>query len=312
MHAQIWVNKRNEMLKAASDGRFIIESHPAGAIMGAKECFDAASAGTIDLAAGTPHTWIGKVPSSVLFSGRPLGLTAEQFAIWLDRYGGLEYMSEAFKDFNFGHIGYCFISSPEDAAWSNRKLDTLEAWEGVKFRSKGFWAEVLQDPRIGASVTTIAGGELYSALERGILDATEYSTPAVDIALGFYEVCKYLMVPGIHQPSTVHAEFVNKDSWEALPADFQAMFDSVTKAAAYQAYLDVLLKDGEALKFFEEYPGLEIVILPDKLQQQFLVVADDLYAQKCAADPFFAEVYQSQLDFLEVYGTYEHYMAIKF
>lgn len=312
MHPQIWLNKRNEMLKAASNGRFIIETHPGGEIMGSKECFDATNDGTIDLFNGTLHTWIGKIPSSPLFSARPLGLTSPQFTAWFEEYGGLDYMKEALKGFNFGYAGYAFISTPEDFCWSNVRMDTLEAWKGVKFRTKGFWAEVLQDPRVGASVTTLSGSELYSALERGILDATEYSTPATDIALAFYEITKYLMVPGIHQPSTVHAEVVNADSWAALPDDLKAMFDYVNKATALKAYSAVVLKDAEALKFFEDYEGLEIIVIPDKLQQQFFEIADDLYKKKSAEDPFFAKVYQSQLDFLEQWKLHDYYQTPKF
>jgi len=280
--------------------------------MGATEGFDATNDGTIDLVNGTLHTWIGKLPSSPLFSARPLGFTSPQFTSWFEKYGGLEFMMEMLKGFNFGYAHYTFISTPEDFCWSNVKMDTLESWKGVKFRTKGFWAECLQDPRVGASVVTIAGGELYSALERGILDATEYSIPATDIALGFYEICKYLMVPGIHQPATVHTDVVNAKSWAALPDDLKIMYDATNKAIAQDTYAEAVLKDAEALKFFAEYPKLEIVVIPDKLQQQFFEIADDLYKKKSAEDPFFAKVYQSQLDFLKQWKIWENYQTPKF
>lgn len=300
------------MLKQASGGRFIIETHPAGAIMAAEAGFDATHAGTIDLFNGTLHTWIGKLPASPLFSARPLGFTSPQFTAWFEVYGGLEYMKELLKGFNFGYAGPTFISTPENLAWSNKKLDTLEAWKGLKFRTKGFWADVLQDPRIGASVVTVAGKELYSALERGVLDATEYSTPATDIALGFHEVSKYLMVPGIHQPSTAHVDVVNAKSWAALPDDLKVLYAAVNKAIAQLAYAEVVLLDAAALQKFAQQPKLEIVVLPDKLQKQFSEVADDLYKKASAKDPFFAKVYQSQLDFLKLWKLWENYQTPKF
>lgn len=304
--------QRNKMLEEASSGRFIIETHPAGAIMGATEAFDATNDGTIDLFNGTLHTWIGKLPASPLFSARPLGFTAPQFAAWFEDYGGLEFEKEMLQDFNFGYAGYMFISTPEDFCWSNVKMDTLEAWKGVKFRTKGLWANILQDPRVGASVVTIAGGELYSALERGILDATEYSIPATDKALGFYEICKYLMVPGIHQPSTVYSEVVNADSWAALPDDLKLLYDYVNKYTNQIGYGEAVLKDAEALKFFEELPKLEIVVIPDKLQQQFFEIANDTYKQESDKDPFFAKVYQNQLDFLKEWRRWANYQTPKF
>jgi len=312
MISQRALHIRNATLEEASNGRFIIETHPDGAIMGAKECFDATNDGTIDLFNGTLHTWIGKMPASPLFSARPLGFTTPQYVAWFEHYGGNEYVKEMLQGFNFGYAGYTFISTPEDFCWSNVKMDTLESWKGVKFRTKGLWAEVLQDPRVGASVVTLAGGELYSALERGILDATEYSQAATDVALGFYEICKYVMVPGIHQPCTVHSEVVNANSWAALPDDLKAMFDTCNKAAHHQAYSLGILEDAEAFKFFEEYAGLEIIVIPDKLQQQFFEIADDLYKKNSAEDPFFAKVYQSQLDFLTEYKRFENYQTPKF
>lgn len=300
------------MLEAASGGRFIIETHPAGAIMGATEAFDATNDGTIDLFNGTLHTWIGKVPSSPLFAARPLGPTAPQFRAWLQNYGGLDFMKEAVKGFNFGYVGYTFISTPENLAWSNKRLDTLEAWKGLKFRTKGIWANILQDPKIGASVVTIAGGELYSALERGILDATEYSIPSTDKALGFYEITKYLMVPGIHQPSTVYGEVVNAKSWAALPDDLKLLFDYINKFADQKAYGEAVLEDAKALEFFAGLPKLEIVVLPDKLQQQFAEVANEHYQKESAKDPFFAKVYQNQMDFLKAWRLWEKYQSPKF
>lgn len=312
MHNMIWLYNRNEMLEAATNGRFIIESHPTGAIMHGKEAFDATNDGTIDALNSTMHTWIGKIPSSPLFSARPLGFTATQMVAWLEHAGGLEYMYEVLEPFNFGYTGYTYVTTPEDFCWSNVKMDTLEAWRGVKFRCKGFWAEVLQDERVGASVTTIAGAELYAAGEKGILDAWEYSNASTDIALGFYEITKYLMIPGIHQPATVNWEAVNTNSWAALPDDLKVLYDAVNHAIAPMAYTDMVIKDAEAFQFFAELDDLEILVIPDKLQAQFYEISDDLYKMKSAEDPFFAEVYQSQTDFLETWKLFEQYQTPKF
>ena len=311
MHNMIWLYNRNEMLEEATNGRLIIESHPTGAIMHGKEAFDATNAGTIDALNSTMHTWIGKIPASPLFAARPLGFTATQMVGWLEHGGGLDYMYEVLEPFNFGYTGYTYVSTPEDFCWSNVDMTTLEAWRGVKFRCKGFWAEVLQDERVGASVTTIAGAELYAAGEKGILDAWEYSNASTDIALGFYEITKYLMVPGIHQPSTVIWEAVNADSWAALPDDLKVIYDAVNHAIAPMAYADMVIKDAEAFVAFAAMPDLEIITLPDKLQGEFYEIADDLYKKKSAEDPFFAEVYQHQEEFKKTWKLFEQYQTPK-
>ncbi len=308
---QQWLYKRNDMLKEITNGRLVIKTHPGGAIMGAKECFDATNNGTIDLFNGTLHTWMGKMPSSPLFSARPMGFTADQWLAWFEN-GGSQFLTTMLSGFNFGYAGPAVVSTPEDLCWSNKKMTTLEDWKGVKFRTKGLWADVLQDPRVGAAVTTLSGSELYSALERGILDATEYSTADVDRSLAFYEVCDYVMVPGIHQPSTVHMDVVNKDSWEALPADLQAAYRYCNAAVCSLALSDYVIKDAEAFVFFEELEGLEIVVVPEKLQNQFLQIANDLYEQKSSEYPFFGEVYQHQMDFIDQYNLFKSYQTPEF
>jgi len=313
-YGQEVLRKRDEMIKNVSNGRFIIESHPDGALMPMAEIFDACNSGTIDAADFTPHSFIGQIPPAPLFSARPLGMIAQPMMIWLDKVG-LDYFMQAVEPFNFGHAEYYLVSTPEDLCWSRVPLDTVESWKGVKFRTKGFWAETLQDPRIGASVVTLAGSELYNALERGILDATEYSTPVTDKQLGFYEICDYLMNPGIHQPSTTQMEVINDESWANLPDDLKEIYIAVMHALAPQAFNDQVLKDIEALKFFEELEEsgeLTMLVIPKALQEHFFVVADDLYKKYREEDPFFDEVYQSQLDFMADFKLHQKYQIPQF
>ena len=299
------------MIAAMSGGRFIIESYPDGAIMPMNEIFDAANSGTIDAADFTPHSFIGQIPTAPLFSARPLGMIAQPMMIWLDMVG-LDYFMQALEPFNFGYAKPYLVSTPEQLCWSRVPLDTVESWKGVKFRTKGLWAEVLQDPRVGASVTTLAGSEVYNALERGILDAAELSTPVTDKNLGFYEICDYLMNPGIHQPSTTCMEVINEDSWAELPDDFKQIYIGVMDALAPRAFNQQVLLDVEALKFFEAREELTMLNAPQALQEHFFMVADDLYQKYCDEDPFFAEVYQSQLDFMADFKLHQKYQIPNF
>jgi TRAP-type mannitol/chloroaromatic compound transport system substrate-binding protein len=192
------------------------------------------------------------------------------------------------------------------------KLDNLAAWRGVKFRTKGIWANVLQGPEVGAAVTTLASSELYSGLERGILDALEYSTPATDMALAFYEVAKYYMMPGFHQPATMLSDGVNKDAWNKLPADLKAMYDAANRAANAIQYGKFVLADAEALAAYEAMPGVELVVCPEDLQAKFAALADAEYAKQAAADPFFAKVYNSQREFKKQYDFFKGYQSMNF
>ena len=303
---------RNEILKEMSGGRFIIETHPSGAIMGAEDAFDATHNGTIDLFNGTLHTWIGKMPSAPMFSAMPLGLQKEEYQTWLDLYGGQELLMEMFAPYNIGYVQNVVTQTPEGLCWSNVKLDTLQSWKGVKFRTKGIWANILQGPEVGAAVTTLSSSELYSALERGILDALEYSTPATDMALAFYEVAKYYMMPGFHQPATQLSDGVNKDSWNKLPDDMKAMYKAANAVANSMTYGKLVLADAEALAVYEEMPDVEMVVCPVDLQLKFAALADEEYAKQAAADPFFKKVYESQRAFKAQYDFFKSYQTFNF
>jgi len=122
---------------------------------------------------------------------------------------------------------------------------------------------------------------------------------------------KYLMVPGIHQPSTVIWEAVNDKSWAALPDDLKIIYDAVNHAIAIQAYTDLVIADAAAFAEFAAMPNLEIVVLPEKLQGEFYEIADDLYKTKSAEDPFFDEVYKSQEEFKKTWKLFEAYQSPK-
>jgi len=306
------IELRNEILKNMSGGRFIIETHPSGALMGAEDVFDATHDGTIDAFNASLHTFIGKIPASPMFAAMPLGLKRDEYQSWYDYAGGKDLLMEMLEPYNFGYAQPVIIQTPEGLCWSNVKLDNLAAWKGLKFRTKGIWADILQNPQIGAAVTTLASSELYSALERGIVDALEYSTPGTDLPLGFYEVTKYLMVPGFHQPATVLTDVVNKDSWKKLPEDMRAMYEAANYAASLQWYSNYVLADAEALAFYESLPGLEIVVCPADLQKTFAGFADQEYAKNAATDPFFKKVYDSQRAFKAQYDFFSGYQSMDF
>lgn len=298
-----------EMVGEMSGGRLVVRSFPDGALMGALEVFDGVNSGAIDAANGSAIFWIGKEPASPLFAALPMGFEAVPFLTWIYEGGGLELWQEMYAKYNFGYVAPLGILPPEDFAWAHKPLRTLEDFKRLKFRTVGFWGEILTE--LGASVVTLPGSEVYPALQRKVLDAGEFSLPNIDYDLGFHEIVKYLHVPGIHQPSSILELIVNKSSWNALPSDLQAIIKYAAQAATLRGLVRGIWLDGPALEKFKEY-GTEIIYIDPKVQQELKKKAEELYTRKTAEDPFFAKVLESQRKWAKTYETYKKLMTPQF
>jgi TRAP-type mannitol/chloroaromatic compound transport system substrate-binding protein len=280
-----------ELVSEMSGGRLKIESNVGGAIVPAMDVFTAVDSGIIDISHSNSFNWLAHHPAAPLFGSRPFGLNPTEFLSWMYGYGGIEMWQEMYKDFNFGWVGPCGMNFAEDFAWTNRELKTLDDFKNLKFRTVGYWGHILNS--IGASVMTLPGGELYSALSTGVLDATEFSNPEADFKLGLHEVCKYVYTPGVHQPTSIAEIIINKDVWNNLTPDLQLIIQMAAKAVTMEAFARSTQNDLDAIRKFQEY-GTIIQRLPETLVEQIKVEADKFYEQRCAEDPFFKKVYESQ------------------
>lgn len=298
-----------EKVTEMSGGRLVINSLPSGSVVDGLDVFEATEDGVIDAGYGASFYWIGKEPTAPFFAAVPAGLTAVEYIMWLYHGDGLELWQEAYSDYNFGYVGAAGLNSTEIFAWSNKPIDTLDDFDGLKFRTVGYWGDILTE--LGASVVTLEGSEIYGALERGVVDAAEFANPESDLVSGMHEVAEYAYVPGIHQPTTLMELLVNKDSWEALPEDLQIIVEEASKATVTEGLGNTLSKDAEALKEFEEY-GTKIEKLSPEIMQEIDDLAHELYEEKSAEDPFFKEVYESQMEYKESYEFLQSYMEIDY
>jgi len=292
-----------------SGGRLIIRSLPSGSVVGGLQVFDAAEDGVIDAAYSAAFYWVGNQPVSPFFAAVPAGLTAIEYIMWLYHGPGLELWKEAYADYNFGYVGAAGINNTEIFAWSNKPINSLDDFKGLKFRTVGYWGEILT--RLGASVVTLPGAEIYGALERGVIDAAEFANPESDYISGMHEVAKYAYVPGIHQPTSLMELLINKDSWEALPADLQAIVQEAAKASVVEGLGNTLVKDVEALKKLEEH-GTQIERLSPEVMQEIAALAHKLYEEKSADNPLFKRIYESQMEYKDSYEYLQKYMEVKY
>jgi TRAP-type mannitol/chloroaromatic compound transport system substrate-binding protein len=238
-----------DTVRLASGGRLDIKLFSAGELVGAMESFDAVSKGSADILHDWPGYWKGKNEAFVAFASVPFGLDAEGYNIWLYERGGLEMMQELYGRYNLyalpgGNGGQ------EMGLFSNKKAQKMSDFAGMRVRTPGWYMDIMNS--LGASVTPLPGGEIYLALERGVIDAAEFSTPAMNYPMGFDEITKYVIEPGVHQPSVQCAFAINMDAWKKLPDDLKWIVDTAAKETqlwsnGWQENLNI-----EAIKLFKQ------------------------------------------------------------
>ncbi len=248
----------------ASGGRLEIKLFSAGELVGAMESFDAVSKGSAEIGHDWPGYWKGKNENFVSFASVPFGLDAEGYNIWLYERGGLEQMQELYGRYNLMAFP-CGNGGQEMGLFSNKKATKLADFKGMRLRTPGWFMDIMNS--LGASVTPLPGGEVYLALERGVIDAAEFSTPAINYPMGFDEITKYVIEPGVHQPSVQCSIFINKDAWNKLPDDLKWIVDIAAKETqlwsnAWQENLNI-----EAIKLFKE--KVEFVRMDDETLNSF-------------------------------------------
>jgi TRAP-type mannitol/chloroaromatic compound transport system substrate-binding protein len=280
-------------LEAATDGRVRLQVFEPGMLVPPFQIVDAVHADKIQ--AG--YTWLGydqgKLPASVLFGAVPFGLEPIGFATWWFEGGGRELAHEIYEPLGVRPI-LCGLIGPETAGWFREEIVTLKDIEGLKIRFAGLGGKVMQ--RLGASVTMLPGGEIFQALEKGAIDATEFSLPVVDERLGFDRVARYNYFPGWHQPFSAFHLVVNQRRFDALaPAD-RALIETTCTAAVLRNLARAEAIQGPVLEA-QAAKGVHLRELPADVQDELRRVTGQVLAEEAAADRDFARVLESQRAF---------------
>jgi TRAP-type mannitol/chloroaromatic compound transport system substrate-binding protein len=280
-----------EKVADMSGGRLTIDVQPGGAVVGAFDVLDAVSTGTVEMGHSIASYWIGKHHAAPFFGAIPMTFEGDQYMTWLYEAGGIELWNRLYQD----ELGLNVVVMPgginitEYLAWSRRPLRDLEDFQGLRYRTVGWWGEILRG--MGVAVTTMPAAELYTSLERGVLDATEFASPWIDRILSFYEVVDYTTGPGMHQPASMMELSINKDAYESLPSDLKAIVDSAAEAVTLRALTMDYHHSMEAHEYFQEHN--EFVKVSEEAQHAFRERAWAYLDEQAERDPFFAEVWES-------------------
>lgn len=295
--------KVSEMLAATSGGRVNLQVFEPGALIPALGVFENVSTGNVP--AG--YSWMGyewgQVPVSALFGATPFGLESAEFVAWMYFHGGDALLKEAFAPHNVYPI-LCGTIAPEAAGWFRQPITSVDQFRGMKFRAAGVGGEIMAE--FGKSVTMLPGGELYQALETGVLDATEFSLPTVDEQLGFFQVAKYYALPGWHQPSTNQYLYINMDEWNKLNDQTKALIENTCMAGNMYALARAEALQGAALKRFQEQ-GVTLMQYDDDILNAFKEATDRVMERRSASDPMWAKVYGSMKEFQAEHAVWKKY-----
>ncbi|MCY4523568.1 MAG: TRAP transporter substrate-binding protein [Halobacteriovoraceae bacterium] len=298
------VSHLKKQVEESSDGSLKIKIYAPGKLLPPFEILDGVSTGKVNSGYAISGYWQGKILSAAIFSSLPFGPSAPEFLAWLKFGGGMELYQEMYDKHGYNvKVLACGISPPESSGWFTKPIRSIKDLKGLKIRFYGLGGEVMR--KLGASPSLIPGGEIFPALEKKAIDATEYSMPVVDQKLGFYKVAKYNYFPGWHQQSTVFELLINKKFWKKMSKAHRSLLEMACNDA-----ITYSMAQGEALQFkvmkqFKDKHGVKIKKWSPKMLAQFEKAWRQVAKDLSAKDPFFKKVYNHLQKFREGYRIWQ-------
>jgi TRAP-type mannitol/chloroaromatic compound transport system substrate-binding protein len=288
-----------DSVRLASAGRLDIKPFSAGELVPAFESFDAVSQGTAQAGHDWPGYWKGKNEAFVAFASVPFGLDGEGYNIWLYEKGGAEMMAELYGRYNLVALpgGQC---GQEMGLFSNKKATKMADFKGMRVRTPGWYMDIMNN--LGASVSPLPGGEIYLALERGVIDAAEFSSPAINYPMGFDEITKYVIQPGVHQPGIQCALFFNKEAYDKLPDDLKWIINIAAMETQLWSYNWVNGLNAEAIRLFKK--KVEIIKMDKDTLIEFRKTTKAYLDGLKEKYPDVKKVLDSQEEFLESFSDW--------
>ena len=282
------------LVEEMSNGQMQITVYGAGEQVPAFGVFDAVSSGSHQMGHSGGYFWKGKVPAAQFFTSVPFGLTADEINAWVNRGGGLELWREIYEPFNIYPIP-AGNTGTQMFGWFNKEINSLEDVKGLKMRIPGIGGEVLKEA--GGIPVTLPGGELFTALQTGVIDATEWVGPYNDLTFGFHQAAKYYYYPGWHEPGPMLELLINMDAWNSLPKHLQVIIETATKAVNQDTLDEYLARNNQALTELIEVHGVELRKLPDDVIEEFRAISNEILSDLAEEDEVIAKVYDSYIEF---------------
>ncbi|WP_378946480.1 TRAP transporter substrate-binding protein DctP [Paracoccus sp. R86501] len=299
-----WVELANKLV---DDDKLTIEFFDGGSLVPAGEVFGAVESGTIQAGADWPGYWAGRDSA---FS--PLATTASLFNAvdyvnWIQEWGGKDLYNEVYGKFGMVYLPYGVTNNESGFRTVSQPIRTLDDLQGLRLRLSGLEQGKLLE-KLGGNQVSMAGGEIYQSLERGVIDGAEFSTPNVNFSGGFQQVTKYWSTPGWHQSSSIFGVMINKGAWDALDDETRERLEIAAESTMLWSLSFTEKRATEAYAQFQE-AGTEITRLDDAALERVQELANETITEVACANPLSAKVYASQLAYLQDYGSWREASA---
>jgi len=285
-----------ETINNLSGGRLKVTVYGGGELVPPLEVFDAVSNGTAEMGHAGSYYWKGKVPEAQFFGAVPFGMNAQEMNAWLYHGGGMELWTELYQPFNLvpfpvGQTGV------QMGGWFNKEINSVDDIQGLVMRIPGLGGDVLK--RAGGSPKLLPGSELFTSLQTGNIDATEWVGPYNDLAFGLYQAAKYYYYPGWHEPTACLEGIVNKEAYNNLPDDLQQTVKIACMAANQNMLSDFTAKNKSALDTLLNEHKVQLRQYPTEVLEVFKGHAHDVFTELGESSEMGNRIYQSYKSFAE-------------
>ncbi len=289
-------NNLARLITEMSGGRLRVKVYGAKELVPAFEVFDAVSRGTAEMGHGAAYYWKGKVPMAQFFAAVPFGMNAQEMNAWLYYGGGEKLWRDLYQRFNIipaaaGNTGV------QMGGWFNKEINSVADLKGLKMRIPGLGAEVLK--RAGGTPVSLPGGEIYTSLQSGAIDATEWVGPYNDLAFGLYKAAKYYYYPGWHEPGSVLEALINKKAYTELPRDLQSIVMNACKIVNTDMLAEYTARNNAALHTLVSKHKVKLRPFPDDVLKKLAQLSEQVVKEVAAKDKDAQKIYQSFHSFRE-------------
>ncbi len=288
------VERFAQYVDSASSGRLKIQVYGAGELVPGLEVFNAVSQGTAEMGHSAAYYWVGKVPAAPLFASIPFGMNAQQFNAWYYSGGGKELWEEAYAP--QGVVPFlCGNTGVQMAGWFNKEIKSVADLKGLKMRIPGWGGKVIT--KAGGSSVTLAANEIYTSLERGVIDAAEWIGPYHDYKLGLHKAAKFYYYPGWHEPGTAFELIVNKKAYDALPNDLKQIISDAAAHVNIMILSEFEAQNNTYLQKLINEEKVQVRELPKEVLMELQRLAKEVAEEETAKDPMAKRVYESMMAF---------------
>ncbi len=291
---QTGVERFAKRVEELTNGRLTIQVYAGGELVPPLGVFDAVSSGSVHCGHSAAYYWAGKCNAAQWFTCVPFGMDAQGMNAWFYFGNGLKLWEEVYKPFNLvprpaGNTGF------QMGGWFNKKINSMADFKGLKMRIPGLGGKVLA--KAGGAVVLLPAGEIYTSLERGVIDATEWIGPCHDIRMGFYKVAKYYYYPGWHEPGSTLEFIMNKKAYEALPADIKAAVETAAAELNVTMLSEFETENAKALAELKRSHKIQLLRFPDEVMEGLKRLAAETISETAAKDPLAKKVNEDFMAF---------------